>query len=342
MTTQLTGAFAQFLKANRERCNAKFASARHFKPTLDGDVFGEHLSLTVAPIVEAVAQVQPTQANATAELLYDLSLDLLGQEFIGSHSRYPFINEGWRTLLPALAKHIVVAPRQVIGALTNALYNISLVSSARPQAWIDDLIALAPLCADVRTLLSVGQILAWRVGLAHYRNGALELCKQLDPKLVLLILQLPAQLSKPSVPDLLNRIIADPWLHPSTFAQSNKSKQTLQIVAQVGAFRGFGGLFLSPPTVTVAGDQFIVRDGEQHWVLTADCYGATFHRSDPATGDVDAGPFEVDRNGKVTRERMSQTFPELANFTSSADNHTTIAVTTPLSHAVFLVAVVNY
>jgi hypothetical protein len=341
MTTPLIGAFAQFLKANRERCNAKFASARHFTPTLNGDVFSEHLVATVAPIVEAVAQAQPSAVNDVAEWLYDLSLDLLEQEFIGSHSRYPFIGEGWRTLLPALAKHIVAAPRQVIGAVTNALYNLSLTPTARPQEWIDDLIVLAPLCSDVSTLLSVGQILAWRVGLAHYRNGALALCKQLEPKLVLRILQLPANLSKPSAPDLLNRIIADPWLHPPTLAQANKAKQTLQIVAQVGAFRGFGGLFLSPPTVTVAGDQFIVRDGEQHWVLTADCYGATFHRSEPATGDVDAGPFEVDRNGKVTLGRASQVFPELANCTSAADNHTTLAVTTPLSHAVFLVAVVN-
>src|SRR5262249_15653263 len=103
-------------------------------------------------------------------------------------------------------------------------------------------------------------------------------------------------------------------------------------------FRGFGGLFLAPPTIGALGSQFIVRDGDNRWLLTADLFGATFHRTDDAKLVQGSGPFQLDRSGKVSLGRASKVFTELADFTSLAANETTLAVTIPLSHAVYLIA----
>jgi hypothetical protein len=110
-------------------------------------------------------------------------------------------------------------------------------------------------------------------------------------------------------------------------------------VVSVGAFEGFGGLFLTPPRVTARQDHLYVSSGGSAWLLTADAFGATFHRADahecgtssvalPAGvemlgGAIMAGGARVSLNGELT---------------SAAATESTLAVTSALSHAVVLVA----
>jgi len=192
MENSLTGPFAQILKANRARFNAKFAEARRYRPKLSAEASGEHLRSVVAPIVEAVARENPAATAETAEMLYDLSLDLIGQELIGPPSRYPALNAGWSSVLPSLPHHLAAAPRAVVCAVTNALYNLALSPTARPNEWMQLMRETAPFCPDVDTLLKVGQVAAWQCGMAHYRQGALEICRTLDEKIVCAVLSAPA------------------------------------------------------------------------------------------------------------------------------------------------------
>ncbi|MEP7200090.1 MAG: hypothetical protein ABI874_09750, partial [Chloroflexota bacterium] len=246
MDTSITGPFAHVLKTNRAQFNAQFADARRARPKLDPTAFADHLRATVTPIVNAVHDASPAQTNEVAQLLFTLSLDLLGQELIGANSRYPHITDGWRMLLPALPQHVAASPRQVVGAVTNALYNLSLTPNARPLGWIQALQAFAPMCPDVPTLLQVGQVVAWRAGLAHYRPGALAVCQKLDDKLARAVLGIVDATNSVPMDRILDRLAADPWLSPASIKSKANSHRELQIVARVGAFRGFGGLFMSP------------------------------------------------------------------------------------------------
>ncbi|MEK7323983.1 MAG: hypothetical protein AAB217_01850 [Chloroflexota bacterium] len=333
--------FAQALAANRARFNAKFAETRHFKPKLNAEAFAEHLRSVVAPIVEAVARQNPAATAETVETLYVLSLDLIGQELLGPASRYPAINEGWKTVLPSLPHHLASAPQAVISAITNALYNLSLEPSARPNEWINLMLALAPLCPNVDSLLKAGQVAAWRSGLAHYRQGALDVCRALDEKIACAALGLPSSNTLP-IHTLIDRLAADPWLTPSAISHPPSAQSRLQLVARVGAFRGFGGLFIEPPVVWAADDHFVVSDGEGTWLLTADIFGAAFHRADLKAPPAKTGsPFTITKAGNVALGKVTQAFPELANANSFAATQTTLAVTTPLSHAVCLIALVE-
>jgi hypothetical protein len=346
----VTGPFAQILEGNRARFNARFAEARRFQPRLDPLIFAEYLRSTVAHVVEAVHHVRPEKAAEAAEVLYDLSLDLLGQEFLGPDSRYPFIVEGWRFLLPRLSRFIAEAPREVVGSTTNALYNLSTTPGARPGEWAASLLKLEEVCPDAPTLLKAGQVAAWRAGMAHYRLSALDLCRDLPPPAALTALGLSPQAGHPPLDQLLASLKANPWLRPASDIRPQTSD--LQIVARVGAFRGFGGLFLAPPAVmSTAEGQFVVRDGEQAWLLTADLFGATLYRADGESLPTKSQPcahFQMDPTGRVSKIPVSgqklshsQTFPDLKGFTTAADNSTTLAVTTPLSHAVVLIALVG-
>ena len=350
MTAPNGGAFAHLLSEKRARFNSQFAEAKRAHPALDAEAFGQLLTQLVGPIVEAVAAAQPHRAEAVAVALYELSLNLLARDFLGPNSRYPALANGWRVLFTQLPNRLAEAPVHFPGAITNALYNLSATPGARADDWVQAVLALSPACGSVPELLTAAQVIAWRAGLAHYRLSALARCHNLPPNVAGLALGLPVpaaqELTEATRDALLDRLVADPWLDP---AASKTGKPRLQIVARAGAFRGFGGLFLAPPSVACPGGQFVVSDpasgdGTDYWLLFADRFGATFQRvsAAPHTPDRMAKPFfQLNLEGELVKGELHAAFPELARSQSSAANETTLAVTTPLSHAVTLIAVVN-
>lgn len=322
------------LLANRSRYNARFAEARHYQPRLDGDVFGRLLQSLAAPAAEAVAVAAPTALDAAVEALYDTCLDLLAHDLLGPAARSPWIAAGWEKLLPRLAGHLAADPRTVIGAVSNALYNLAATPGARPDQWLADMDRLAGAAPDLGSLLKAGQVCAWRAGLAQYRAGALAACRALPPAAACLALGLPPQGEK-WLEAVLGRLEADPWYRPENGAPAEPG---LRLVARTGAFRGFGGLFIAPPIVEPADNGFLVTDGEGVWLLIADAFGATFHRS----AGLEAAPaqslFSLDKKGRVSLGPLKADFPELGGATSWAVSASTLAVTVPYSHAVYLVA----
>ncbi|MGQ0604857.1 MAG: hypothetical protein ACT4QE_24510 [Anaerolineales bacterium] len=336
MSTRIAGPFAQQLETHRTRFNTKFAEAKRQHPRLNPAAFADVLSASATPVVDAVARVAPERVPETVDMLYDLALELTASDLLGASTRYPFVAQGWERLLPALARFVAESPREVAGSVTNALYNLAVTASARPHEWASLILKLAEHCADVDTLLKAGQVAAWRAGMAHYRTSALALCRELPPAVAHVALGLPA--SDAPLTATLNALAADPWLNPDSTPNLKSEIKNPKCIARVGAFRGFGGLFLRPPIVAAAGEHFLVTDGEDSWLLVADVFGATFHRRSGVPTTQPESPFTLGKDGNVQAHRQSVKFAELANTTSHAANAHTLAVTTALSHSIFLVA----
>jgi hypothetical protein len=352
MVETLQTPFHRSLAAQRSRLNTRFATARHAHPTLEPAVVLDYLGATIGPIVEAVAAVQPAAADPTLDALFDLSLELIQEGVLGPAARQPVLNEAWRTLLPALPAHLAAEPRRVAGSLTNALYNLASMAAmrqaVRPAAWLAAMRTLGPDCPDVATLLKAGQVAAWLAGMAHYRSAALALCRELEPALAMRVLGIdeaggPERLEMQGMSSILDRLAADPWLLPQSAALARPAwTPALKLAARAGAFRGFGGVFLAPPTVSWTAGQFYVQDGDAWWLLNADVFGATLLRGDaPAkpSGHAAGSPFQVSRAAEITCGPHRAAFPELTAVQSWAADEKTLAVTSPLSHAVYLFAV---
>ncbi len=336
MASTLTGPFALVLREQRERFNTKFAQARRERPRLDPEAVLEGLRTSLAPAVEAVSAAAPEQTAPAADVLYDVLLDLVGQDLLGPAARYPVLNQGWAQLLPRLGRFLAAAPRAVAGSLTNALYNLSATPGARPEQWLSLMAAAGDACPDVETLLAAGPVAAWRAGLAHLRAGALKTAQTLPPAVARAALGLPDG-SEP-LETVLAGLAADPWWEPSSAGPLPAAARRIGVAARVGAFRGFGGLFLRPPIVAAAGEHFLVSDGEDSWLLVADVWGATFHRAAGLPTSRPPSPFSLSKDGTVKADGQAVRLPELAEITSHAANANTLAVTTALSHAVVLVA----
>ncbi|MEN3333294.1 MAG: hypothetical protein V7641_2659 [Blastocatellia bacterium] len=336
----IEGPFAEALKRGRDRFNTKFAYARRRFPALDGEAVKEHLRVMVAPIAEAVSATAADSMEAVVEALYDLSLELIGGGFIAAESRYPALLRAWREMLPRLTHLVAREPSRFVGAVTNAVYNLSTTATARPTFWIDAMTRLGGECADVQAFLEAGKVVAWRSGLAHYRDGALAACLNLDDRLARAALGLP-DVETPPMATIIERLRQDRWLAPAAASHSSNQEKRLHMVAAVGAFRGFGGVFVEPPRVLLHEGEWLAYDRESCWMVTADLFGATFHRAGnrpPAADRPAQFDFKIDRRGNVMKAAQAATFAYLADASSSAATDTTMAVTLPHSHSIYFVA----
>lgn len=338
MQTALTdGPLVESLKRGREGFNARFAYARRLNRQLDPDVLAWHLAQVLDPVVRPLADSDPDRVDGVVRTLFDLSLDLIGRDCLGPASRYPAVGDAWTALLPAAPKFLLEEPRKLAAAVTNAAFNLSRESDAAAREWISRLRALLPLCPDLETFLAAGQVAAWRCGLAHFRDGAVEVWRTLPDGPAMAVLGLDNPRDRPDRA-AVEAALADPWRFPETAGLN--LKYNLEIVAQVGGFRGFGGPFLSPPEVILADGAIYAFDRSQCFSLHADCFGAVFKRFGPdlPPGVGGRAGFGLDQDGTVTKGQVNRRFSELAGFSSFAASDHTLAVTSEQSHRVRLVA----
>src|SRR5688500_15158714 len=330
----ISTALASVLRSGRADFNARFAEARRLRPDLDTQAFSEFLKGPVDALVQAIATVRPDSVGRTAQALYDLALELVGQRLVGARARNALLEEGWRRILPAVAPLVADAPERIPAAVCNALHQLASTPGARPEVWIATMESLGPRCADGATLLKLGQVAAWRAGMAHFREGALATADTLPPALALAALGARSD----RWPDVRDALATNPWFDPTSPEMNGP-----RLARRAGAFRGLGGLFAVPPQVASAGEHFVVQSGDHCWLLVADAFGATFHRTAPTDFDnavkrpILPGNWKV-QGGVVQRDRTRIDVPDLGEFSSAAANQTTLALTAPLTYAVLLVS----
>lgn len=320
---------ARVLRASREELNARFADARQRHQALSVDAFAEFLTRVLDPLVCAVDAVCPERSDSVALAAYEVALELVGQGLAGAGARGTGIDATWRRVLPVAPRIVAAEPWRVLASLSNAAHQVEGTAGADLAAWLDDMSRLASECTTVDALLRVGQIAAWRAGLSHFRRGAIAAAAALPESMAL-----AAVGASPSCrwTEIEVGLVTSEWFDPARCDErpATVSGEPLRVMAMVGAFRGFGGVFAGPPRVTHAAGHFHVSSGDECWLLTADLYGATFHRVardevplPPPVASVPAGVRIPEGPGVVT---------------SIASSATTLAVTWSLTHHVMLLA----
>jgi hypothetical protein len=313
-------AFRAVLARDRELFNHKFVEARRRRPDLDAGAFGALLSSAAAPVVESAAAIAPDRADEVAHAAYDAALTLIGERLAGPGGRHPILEELWIRLLPKLASLVADQPARVIASLTNAAFNLASTPGARPAELVAGLEQVAPLLASVGDLLRAGELVAWRAGLAHFRERALEAGDRLPAQVASALLGAP----RLEWSALRARLASDAWYDPAA-----PEAPRPRIVRSVGGFRGFGGGFLRPPRVFAVDGQLAVSSNGECWFLTADSFGATFHRADP----------KLYQRAEQPPAKPPLVVPGIGAVTSVARVERTVAITGDATHAVALVAV---
>ena len=318
----ISPAFASILASGRAQFNARAVEARRRFPSLDMAAFGAFLHDGVDPLVVAVAAAAPERVGGVTLAAYDMALELVGHVLAGPAAKNPFVNTVWRELAPSFAPLLATAPVDVLGMLSNAAIHIASVAGARPAQWQGELAALAAQIATLAQLRAVGQVLAWRAGVAHFRQGALAAADTLPPALAL------AAFGEPGAqwPRVRAQLQENPW------RGSAEGRE-------FGSFTGLGGDFGTPPQVRATDDGFVVRSAERHYLLVADAYGAVLH-------GATAQEYEQANTGMPSSVRLDGATVHLgarsialdlpAGDIALAANAHTLAITSPWTHAIRL------
>jgi hypothetical protein len=320
---------ARVLTAGRGHFNQRVLEARRRYPALDPAAFAGFVEAAVDPLVMRVAARHPERTTMLVVAAFDAALQLAGNGHLAGRS--PGVTEVWRTLAPAIAQHVADDPQAVLGALSNAAITLCQHPGARWAEWLAEMARLAPTAASWNEVRTLGQVLAWRAGLAHYRQGALAAAEALPEALALQAVGAPASASWPAVRAALS---ADPWLVPAGAGASDGPAR------QVGGFVGFGGPFAFPPQVGAVEDGFVITSGERSFHLLADAFGVALLPT--ARGEAIGARIQPGRGGPTVQgqtltsdgQRVHLDLPE--DGIAVAANAHTLAVSSPYSYAVRL------
>ncbi|MDQ4628343.1 hypothetical protein [Janthinobacterium lividum] len=318
----ISPAFSSILASGRAQFNARAVEARRRFPALDMAAFSAFLHDGVDPLVVALAAAAPERVGGATFAAYDMALELVGHGLAGPAAKNSFLNTVWRELAPSFAPLLATAPVDVLGMLSNAAIHIGAVAGARPAQWQAGMAAVAPQVASVAQLRAVGQVLAWRAGVAHFRLGALAAADTLPQALAL------AAFGEPGAqwPQVHAQLLANPW-------RGNAEGRAF------GSFSGLGGDFGTPPQVRATKDGFVVRSAERHYLLVADAYGAVLHSATAQEFEQVPGamPASVRLEGATVHIGARSIALDLpAGDIALAANAHTLALTSPWTHAIRL------
>ncbi len=269
----ISAPFADLLAAGRPHFNRRVAEARRRYPGFDTEAFGGFLSTAADAVVHAVITHSPDRAGPVALAVFDLALELTAHKHTGALAR-----QVWIDVAPHHAALLAQQPAAALGMLTNAALHLQKVRGVRVADWLAWMAQLAPQIDTLQQLTVVGQICAWRAGMAHFRQGAIAAAAQLPEALALAAFGA----SEGDWPTVRDALLGDPWWTPEAAV-----RQRAAAGMEIGSFTGFGGEFSEPPEVRPAQQGFWVRSGERHALLMADACGAVLH---PATAEEYAHP----------------------------------------------------
>jgi hypothetical protein len=268
----LDGAIQAALASNRERFNAVVASATRTYIDFDCATLEAQLRGPLRQLIDACEASSSGSGVRVLNTLFDDVVDLVGQHRLGGGSHDVLLAS-----LPDLAPALIDEPRRVFGSLANAIVHLQR-HGAPTEEWLRRVQAAAA-SGNATIALRAGQVAAWSIGLAHYRESALDVAATLTDEALVAALGIDHSVAPL---ESLARMRRDRWWQPG------KPRPAGPIVAhRVGGFRGFGGPFLLPPEVGTRDGSILVRSGDNAWQLHADAWGATLTRAEPEGIDCD-------------------------------------------------------
>ncbi len=262
-------ALADVLAAGRSRFNQRVAEVRQRQPSFNTEAFATLVRTGLNAVAQSVAAVAPERTPAAVAAAYDIALELVAQGLAGPGARHTVVDRVWTDVAPRCAHLVALQPTEVLGALSNAASHLGGVATARVDEWLHEMARLAAHAPSVGALKALGQVAAWRAGLAHFRDGALAAADTLAPPLALLALGDDGTLAADEWPRVRDAHRADRW-----WCLLPQRRDAARDGLEVGSFVGLGGSFAQPPRVRACAQGFVVQSAERFSLLVADVYGA--------------------------------------------------------------------
>lgn len=301
---------AALLERRRDALNARFIRLGRGR---DPSTFLHYLARTVDPIVAAGG------AESALLALFDLGLAAGSRGLLGTHEPSAF-EVALVEHLPRFGEHFRKTPAELVALVANAFERLSReLSTERACAWLAQLASVSHFCPTRRALLEAGLSIAWREGLAEARRTVLSL--KLDTAVSGAIFGVPTLDGDPA----------------RRFCRPGRAGfGPLEIVAEIGGFTGFGGVFRRPPTLRAVQGRIIATDDTTAYEICADAFGARVRSSHALDGPDEGDSISLAADGTLAWMSASGNFPALLGARSVVAIDGMAAVTLPTSHIVFV------
>jgi hypothetical protein len=324
----ISSPLTEALKSGREQFNSSIAEARHRFVNFNTDAFVDFLTHHVDPIIVAVNAISSEFVLPVTVAAYDLAIELISKNLAGPSAKTSAVNDAWLLCGPAYAQLIIKDPYQFLGSLTNAVLKIEGVEGARPNQWIQEMHDISNLIENFEDFYVVGNVIAWRSGLAHLRKMALHAADSLTKEMAL------AAVNAKNFPDceaLYDLYLKDPWA--CTKSKQGKEHQT------IGKFVGFGGAFMEPPDIRIIENSFYLKSGDKYFELFADSFGAvliptTIDSYQKALSAFDTQTNKEIKHDSVLWQNAVKFLPK--EFITTAYNSDSVVMYSPYSYAIFI------
>jgi hypothetical protein len=322
--------FAAALAARREHYNQRFRMTRALRPGLDAEAFARSLRQWLAPLVEALAEASPEHTDAHTEALFEVALALLQAGHAGAlrPSEQSGLDRLWQ-LFARQSAALGPDPVTLVAQLCNGWLHLQGLREVRSEAWLAGIVDLLTLAAKspapTDTLLRAAQVLAWRSGVATFRQSALAGAAALPPPLLAIALGLPEPPDASAAASLLKHLRGDPW----RLAIEAAAPPSLHEVGRVGGFRGLGGCFVEVPEVVLLDGRIALQDRSGPLqILYADSYGAQLSTDASGPPTIARQSSTLELEGQCLRHRPSGSALELPGEVASwaCDGHTAAVV----------------
>lgn len=318
----LSPALARTLAAARPWFNERVAEARHRQPGFDVDALRDFIATELDAVAVAVARVEPDSVGEAVQVAYEIGIELVGQRLLGPQARSPWVRRAWQAIVPAAAPLAARAPRDTLGALSNATVQLGTTPGVRTSQWIELLAGAAPQCTEVEMLRHAGAVCAWRAGMVQLRDAALAAGEQLPTRLAMACLGLDADQPDEAI---WSRLRASRWSAPDDARAPGHV---------IGGFTGFGGTFPEPPDIRVDATGFIAQAGARVYALDADACGAVALSASVERFEAARQvPASLDR---AARETLATRLQVPAEDLVAVSHGQSLVAASPWSHRVFV------
>lgn len=320
------------LERNRSKLNSIFEYHRSVNREPDYDDILSLFHRMISPVYEKGFVFSDDMLCS----IFGTVLDLAAKGYIGKNRRFPDIEEKFFEMLNSFSQ-LFSTKKSFSVELLNALINLYSKTPDMLNAWCKKIQHLN--CgADINDFKDKGIVLAWRYGLARFRNEAVEILNKLQKNELSLIFD--SDICRDSeAEEIINSIKNNPWFNPCKSDEVNDP-----VFLYADGFTGFGGHFKSVPDVFSFEGELFAADGIDLYRIYADSFGVELlHETNlkPDTVSVNGAGMVYGITGAIVLGGKSYKLPEFSSgaIRSSASVGHTSAWTVQSSYKIFIAGI---
>ncbi len=262
--------FKKYLISKKEEFNKIYYIESLNYPNLESKNFSDTLEHVINLLPSEISEEFSNQVEfyKFCEICFTKVLEMVARNFLGETSIHPKFLKTWLHFLQTSGTLVFLNPEFYFIYLPNSLINLQAEKNFLVENWLNELHKFIQKGYSLDLLLKLGFVLAWKNGIAKYREKALEYLEMLTPIEINLLFNINLKPEEKSI--FFYKLKTNPYQLPHLYNITSKEPKLVFHLA--GGFIGFEEKFYFPPKF-VNGCANYITDGVKVYKIYSDYFG---------------------------------------------------------------------